>query len=143
MFAPSALWDRIGSVWEGTDQQPEADGGFALSVYSGGPFVLTGSQYPSQLAQLYPAISTFATRFVDWPSTPFIQTGYSVPAPGEVTTIARTLANPFGDRLFFAGEQTSPGFFGYMEGALLSGAVAARAIVRALCPDAVPTLSPA
>jgi monoamine oxidase len=70
-------------------------------------------------------------------------TGYSVPAPGEVTTIGRTLADPFGDRLFFAGEQACPGFFGYMEGALLSGVTAGRRIVQVLCPDAVPQVQTA
>jgi monoamine oxidase len=137
-LAPSALWDGIGSVWEGTDNQPDADGGFALSTYSGGPYVLDGTQYPGQLSQLYPSIATFATRFADWPNTQYVGTGYSVPALGEVTTIAQTLAGPFGDRLFFAGEQACPGFFGYMEGALLSGVTAARRIVQVLCPGAVP-----
>ena len=33
-------------------------------------------------------------------------------------TVARNLSRPFQGRLFFAGEQASPGFFGYMEGAL-------------------------
>ena len=129
-LAPSTLWDGIGSVWEGTDNQPEQDGGFALSVYSGGPYVFSSTQYPGQLSQLYPSVAPFATRFVDWPSTPHVLTGYSIPAPGEVTTIARTLADPFGDRLFFAGEQACPGFFGYMEGALLSGLTAGRTSYR-------------
>lgn len=137
-LAPSALWDGVGSIWEGTDTQPVGAGGYALSVYSGGPYVLAESQYPGQILALYPGIATFGERFVDWPSTPYIETGYSVPAPGEVTTVAAALAQPFGDRLFFAGEQASPGFFGYMEGALLSGVTAARAVVQALCPGAVP-----
>ena len=138
-LAPITLWDGIGSVWEGTDNQPEADGGFALSTYSGGQYVLNGTQYPGQLSQIYSSIAPLATRFVDWPSTQYVSTGYSVPALGEVTTIAQTLAGPFGDRLFFAGEQACPGFFGYMEGALLSGVTAGRRIVQVLCPGAVPT----
>ena len=142
-LAPSTLWDGIGSVWEGTDNQPEQDGGFALSVYSGGPYVLSSTQYPGQLSQLYPSVAPFATRFVDWPSTSHVLTGYSIPAPGEVTTIARTLADPFGDRLFFAGEQACPGFFGYMEGALLSGLTAGRRIVQVLCPGAIPQVQTA
>ena len=39
--------------------------------------------------------------------------------------------------LYFAGEQTSPGFFGYMEGALQSGGRAARDILHRVavpCP---------
>ena len=45
-LAPSALWDGIGSVWEGTDNQPEKDGGFALCVYSGSPYVFEQHAVP-------------------------------------------------------------------------------------------------
>jgi monoamine oxidase len=41
--------------------------------------------------------------------------------------------------LYFAGEQTYLGFFGYMEGALQSGARAARNLVAAVSPLAVGT----
>ena len=54
-----------------------------------------------------------------------------MPAPGQVTTIAKNLSSPFAGRLYFAGEQASPGYFGYMEGALTSGVLAAYRIAAA------------
>jgi monoamine oxidase len=129
MLAPSAKWDALGSVWDGTDKQPSTPE-FDLTVYSGGPFVLPGTSYPSQLATLYPTGTPAAQRFVDWPTTPFIMTGYGVPGLSEVTRIGPAQILPHGQWLYFAGEQTSMGFFGYMEGALQSGARAARDIVR-------------
>ncbi|MEA2495586.1 MAG: monoamine oxidase [Thermoleophilaceae bacterium] len=135
-LAPSALWDGLGAVWEGTDMQP-TEPEFGLSVYSGGPFVLTETDYPGRLAQIFPGYAPTAERFVDWPNTPGIMTGYSVPSPGQVTTVAQALAEPHGGRLYFGGEQSYVPFFGYMEGALQSGARAAREIIRVECPDAL------
>jgi monoamine oxidase len=134
-LAPSALSDQLGSLWEGTDKQPTGQGGFCLSVYSGGTYVLAEADYPAQIAQLYPSITPFATRFVDWPNIPGVMTGYSVPAPGEVTTVGSNLFAPFAERLHFAGEQSCLGFFGYMEGALQSGARAARTVLGVVCPQ--------
>ena len=69
-------------------------------------------------------------RFMDWPSDPWTKGSYSVPAPGEVTTIGPLLHKGCG-RLHFAGEHTCYAFVGYMEGALNSGiAVAKRLAVR-------------
>ncbi|MET9272064.1 FAD-dependent oxidoreductase [Kribbella sp. NPDC003557] len=139
-LAPSALWDRIGSVWEGTDRQTSGPAA-CLSVYSGGGFVLDARRYQERLEDLYRGYAAQRPRisFADWPSEPWVRTGYSIPAPGEVTTIAPNLTKPFGNRLFFAGEQASPGFYGYMEGALTSGVLAAYRIVNAVwasCRDA-------
>ena len=135
-LAPSALWDGLGSVWEGTDAQPTVPE-FGLSVYSGGPHVLGEGDYPNRLSQIFPDYGPTAERFVNWPTTPGIMTGYSVPAPGQVTTVGQALAEPHGDRLFFAGEQSFVPFFGYMEGALQSGARCAREIIRSVCPEAL------
>ncbi|SAL06187.1 monoamine oxidase [Caballeronia calidae] len=132
-LAPTAKWDELGSVWEGTDSQGPALP-IDLTVFSGGPYVLPASAYPGRLATLYPAKSPDGTptaqHFMDWPNEPFIGTGYAVPGVGEVTTISPNQIAPHAQRLYFAGEQTSPGFFGYMEGALQSGARAARDIVK-------------
>jgi monoamine oxidase len=125
---PNAKWDELGSVWEGTDKQrtpPE----FCLTVFSGGPHVLPESRYAPGLATLVPGGTATDTQFVDWPTVPFVESGYGVPAPGEVTTIQRRQLLPHAYWLYFAGDQTSSGFFGYMEGALQSGARAARDIV--------------
>jgi monoamine oxidase len=131
-LAPSVKSDQLGSVWEGTDNQPGPPW-FDISVFSGGQFVLPGGSYPIQLTQLYPTRTTSpgSEQFIDWPSAPFIRTGYAVPGVGQASTILPALMQPHLGRLYFAGEQTSPGFFGYMEGALQSGARAARDIVLA------------
>jgi monoamine oxidase/subtilisin family serine protease len=152
-YAPSVLSDRIGSVWESTDRQATGEpSGFGLSVYSGGSYVRDATAYQAGLAMLYPGYRTEVRRseLVDWPTVPWIMTGSSVPAPGQVTTVARRLSEPFRGRLFFAGEHASPGFFGYMEGALEAGAYVADRIraaapallsVRSAAP--VPVLVPA
>ncbi|MEB3319305.1 MAG: FAD-dependent oxidoreductase [Cyanobacteriota bacterium] len=56
--------------------------------------------------------------------------GYSAPAQGEVTRVFPNLERGWKDKLFFAGEYASPGFYGYMEGGLNSGAVLARRLAR-------------
>jgi monoamine oxidase len=66
---------------------------------------------------------------MDWPSDPWTQTGYSFPAPGQVTTVGPILRQGLG-RLHFAGEHTCFAFVGYMEGALNSGVALARRIAK-------------
>lgn len=134
--APTAKWDELGSIWEGTDNQGNAPP-FDLTVFSGGPYVLPEPEYAKRLALLYPPRQPpegvpVATQFIDWPKVPFIQTGYAVPGLGQVTTVMPRLFKPYAKCLYFAGEQCSPGFFGYMEGALQSGARAAREILLEL-----------
>jgi monoamine oxidase len=68
-------------------------------------------------------------RFMDWPSDPWSKASYSFPAPGQVTAQGPTLRQGIG-RLHFAGEYTSYAFMGYMEGALNSGAAAAKRIAE-------------
>lgn len=128
-LAPTAKWDELGSVWEGTDNQgtkPEFD----LTVFSGGSFVQLPAQYSKMMSTLYPAAKAKVTRMVDWTKEPFIETGYAVPGLRQITTVSPNQIVPHMERLYFAGEHTSPGFFGYMEGALQSGARAARDIVK-------------
>jgi monoamine oxidase len=134
-LAPKALSDTIGSVWESTDKQPASKKGFGLAVYSGGTYVLDDATYQARLtAELYPKYPANLKRhqLVDWPNQPWIMTGYSIPGPGQVTTVAKNLRTPYLGRLFFAGEQASPGFFGFMEGALQSGVLASEQIVYAV-----------
>jgi monoamine oxidase len=68
-------------------------------------------------------------RYMDWPGDAWTKGAYSFPAPGQVTTQGPTLRQGLG-RLHFAGEHSSYGFVGYMEGALESGASAARRIAQ-------------
>lgn len=130
-LAPLAKWTELGSVWEGTDKQSKEIPGFDLTVFSGGPFVLPAAKYPTQLTALYPTRGASLTgeQLVNWPAERFIETGYAVPGVGQASTVMPALMEPHADRLYFAGEQASPGFFGYMEGALQSGARAARDII--------------
>lgn len=135
-LAPVTKSDRIGSVWEATDKQRPARG-YGLAVYSGGRCVLTAADYSSRLDNLYPDYlkNRLAYQLVDWPNEPFIMSGYAAPRRGEVMSVVKNLNGSFQNRIFFAGEQVSPGFFGYMEGALQSGLHAAGRVAVAARRD--------
>jgi monoamine oxidase len=66
-----------------------------------------------------------------WASDPFARGGYSHALPGHADKRA-VLAAPVDDRLFFAGEATSPNFFSTAHGAHDSGARAAKEVLKAL-----------
>lgn len=68
-------------------------------------------------------------RLYDWVGDPWTLGSYSNAAPGQVTSQGPILRAGLG-RLHFAGEHTSYGFAGYMEGALRSGAAAARRLAK-------------
>jgi monoamine oxidase len=82
-------------------------------------------------AQDYPASADGPGTFVDWPGDPLTGCGYSCPAPGQVTTAGPLLTSMYAQRLAFAGEHTVMAMFGYMEGALESGFLAAQRILAA------------
>jgi monoamine oxidase len=138
-LAPELLSDGpVSLTWHGTDGQ--AGPGEALVAFSGGPAAdicreWTATQrdknYLAELGKVYRGIgaSFVRARFMDWPSDPWAKASYSFPAPGQVTTQGPTLRQGIG-RLHFAGEYTSYAFMGYMEGALNSGAAAARRIAE-------------
>lgn len=144
---------KLGQVWEGTDNQTFVSGqGAVLSVFAGPliptPMTAGGRAFRSPnrsecidglkaLYKKYPANPKLL--FIDWPNEPFIRTGYASPSKGQVLTVGRTLARAYRDRLFFAGEHTHMGCFGYMEGALRSGERAAQLLMRQVCgPIATP-----
>jgi monoamine oxidase len=140
--APSAIDSQFGSVWEGTDNQMGREN-FDLTVFAGGPraAAVTGdpeAYFTRGISQLYADFSRYYVHhrvqesYADWPHEPHIRTGYSCPAPGQVTGAVRQLnTRPLLGKIFFAGEHVSPGFFGYMEGALQSGILAAYRIAEA------------
>jgi monoamine oxidase len=66
-----------------------------------------------------------------WLQDPWARGSYSYALPGHAEDRA-TLAQPVDDRLFFAGEATSPNFFSTAHGAYLSGLVAAEAALASL-----------
>ncbi len=134
---PDLLSDGpVSLTWHGTDGQRGP--GEGLVAFSGGPAADTcrewnpaerTEQYLAELQAIYPDVRRgfVRARFMDWPSDPWVKASYSFPAPGQVTAQGPTLRRGIG-RLHFAGEYTSYAFMGYMEGALQSGAAAARRI---------------
>jgi hypothetical protein len=130
--APSGMSDQLGQTWEATENQALTSQGIALSAFAGGAFVPTSDaekRFSMQLLKLYPGYTARATRYVDWRNVTWIETGYSCPKVSQVTTIGKFLSVPYRQRLYFAGEHTCMAYFGYMEGALQSGARVAKAIL--------------
>ncbi|MGH7214931.1 MAG: flavin monoamine oxidase family protein, partial [Tepidisphaeraceae bacterium] len=136
-LAPDSMTDGdVSMTWEGTDNQ-EPDDGAALNCFSGGRASEACRAYPDaasrdkayaeQLEKLYPGFGEnfVQSRFMNWPSDPWVMASYSFPAPGEVTKVGPMLHKGLG-KLHFAGEHTSYKFIGYMEGGLNSGATVAR-----------------
>jgi len=137
-LGPDSLSDGpVPLTWHTTQHQKVQGAGTV--AFSGGPAAdLCRSWSPTErtanylaaLKGMYPALpaSFERGRFMDWPSDPWVKGSYSFPAPGEVTTIGPQLQQPLAGRLFLAGEHTCYAFVGYMEGALQSGARAAKRI---------------
>ena len=140
-MAAARLLDAVGQgeSWEGTDPAQTPAGPVELSVFAGGPAATEAvarlgdgtlnEWYARMLEALYPGYRDhlLSTKAQAWPVTEWIETGYSCPAPGQVTSVAPRLAQRaarFNDKLVFAGEQACPAFFGFMEGALESGLIA-------------------
>ena len=136
-LAPELMTDGpVSLTWHATDGQ--AGAGEALVAFSGGPAAETcrgwtaterNENYLAELQKVYRAVrpSFVRARFMDWPGDPWTKASYSFPAPGQVTGQGPILREGIG-RLHFAGEYSSYAFMGYMEGALNSGAAAARRI---------------
>lgn len=139
-LAPDSLTDGpISMTWEGTDNQP-GDEGASLNCFSGGPASEMAraippserdARYAEMIGSLYPGFKDafVKSRFMDWPADPWTQTGYSFPAPGQVTTVGPLLRKGLG-KVHFAGEHCSYKFVGYMEGALNSGASLAKRLAQ-------------
>lgn len=144
-LAATSATDTFGMSWEGTDNQTELPGqDVELSVFAGGETAARALDAPDpaawftpRLEQLYPAysVNAVASRFMAWPREPWTRAGYSCPRPGQVCTVGPFLREPYRERLWFAGEHACLAFFGFMEGALQSGVIAARGIcARARIP---------
>ena len=63
-----------------------------------------------------------------WPSHPFSMGSYICPTVGQKTSFLGVEADPV-DNVFFAGEHCGGDFSGFMNGAALSGRVAAEGIL--------------
>lgn len=137
-LGPDSLSDGpVHITWHTTQHQKVAGAG--VVAFSGGPAAdmcrswsptERNANYLSALKMMYPALDASFERahFMDWPSDPWVKGSYSFPAPGEVTTLGPQMQQPLAGRVFLAGEHTCYAFVGYMEGALQSGARAAKKI---------------
>jgi monoamine oxidase len=147
-LAPTAISNRFGVTWEGTDNQIAPVGESAhLSLFAGGDVAQAALDqlasggatavhafYAAALGKVYKGYVSNLSQtpdFIDWPNDQWTAAGYSCPEPGQVCRAGPLLYKAFQKRLFFAGEHTCFAYFGYMEGALQSGRRAARAILRA------------
>ena len=72
-----------------------------------------------------------ATACTTWGRDPLVRGAYAAARPG-LSRCRADLARPLGERLFFAGEATSPEWFSTCHGAHLSGIATARAVAAAL-----------
>jgi monoamine oxidase len=140
--APAGMSDALGMTWEGTDNQMVVgDQGVELSVFAGGRWAEAALRAPDKrehfthgLDQMLPGYRRQASgpgRFIDWPNERWTRCGYSCATVGQVTTAGPLLASMYEERLAFAGEHTNMAMFGYMEGALQSGFLAAVRIQEA------------
>jgi len=146
-LSPNSTSERFGMTWEGTDNQMQAPGqNIRFALFAGGPAAERAlshydKNHPArlhhyydrrigQIYKTYPGSRARWPHFIPWPLEPWTWGGYSCPAPGEVTRIGKFLSEPFFRRLHFAGEHVCLPFFGFMEGALQSGVMAATAILR-------------
>jgi monoamine oxidase len=139
-LAPDFMSDGpVHLTWHSTLNQKVAGAG--VVAFSGGPAADTcrgwspAERTERYLATLSPVFTGLRAsferaRFMDWPSDPWVKGSYSFPAPGEVTTLGPQLQQPLGGRVYLAGEHTCYAFVGYMEGALQSGARAAKRIME-------------
>ncbi|MEB3238901.1 MAG: NAD(P)/FAD-dependent oxidoreductase [Cyanobacteriota bacterium] len=140
---PDALTDQaVGMTWRGGEPPARsAKEPACLTVFAGGQAAQAWlDRTPAQRRQLanqeldtlFPGFSRHTQQqiFRGWPSERYTRCGYSAPSPGQVTRVLPRLQGGWQDKLFFAGEYASPGFYGYMEGGLNSGALLAGRLAR-------------
>ncbi|ULQ51451.1 flavin monoamine oxidase family protein [Flavihumibacter fluvii] len=131
----------FGCGWDSSNMQSENEGCF--TVFGGGAFsdMVSNSQmklleenFTDGLNKIYPgskkAYNSKNIKYT-WAGNPFSKAGYSAMKKGQWSTLAGWEAEPVGN-LFFAGEQVSLDFQGYMNGAAKSGVLAADAIMHKL-----------
>ena len=131
----------FGCAWDSSLMQSETEGGY--TVFGGGNFMQMPCNeangkvlktFTSQIAEIYTDIqeaSTGKTLNFCWEKYPYSLAGYSSFKKGQWSTIAGWEAEPIGN-IYFAGEHTSLTFQGYMNGAALTGRLAAEKIAEIL-----------
>jgi monoamine oxidase len=127
-----------GAVWDGNEEQRGTSGILAL-LAGGSASDLTGDIVThdgvSGLAKTLEWLGSrdeplTASKQVRWESETWSRGGYAVFDPAFDPALRGWLAQPHG-RMFFAGEHTSLGSQGYMNGAVESGQRAAAEVVAA------------
>ena len=123
-----------GEVWETTDDQPGDAGVLTvlLSSHDGAAMMAlphTDDRVVDELDRVFPGLRGLVGERVqaDWTNDPYSLGAYVTFGPGQLSAATPHLHRRYGSMLL-AGEHTDA-WAGYMEGALRSGARAARAIV--------------
>jgi len=144
---PDSLSDQaVGMTWRGGEPSAAPSAATAkdpacLTVFAGGNAARQWLERTppdrrtlanQELDVLFPGFSAHNQQqiFCGWPEERWTRCGYSAPSQGQVTRVWPNLQRGWRDKLFFAGEYASPGFYGYMEGGLNSGAVLAGRLAR-------------
>jgi monoamine oxidase len=149
--------NRMGKVWMLVEEAPPATLGFG----PGNDLLFIAPQYelgraslmvgffapPSRLdssdrgavakavRQYFPRASVAAVDGHDWNSDPFSKGGWQTYRPGQLSRLHSALQAPEG-RVLFAGADIAVRWIGWMDGALETGARAARQALELLAPDA-------
>lgn len=92
------------------------------------------------MRQFAPDARVLATDVHEWRQDPYAKGGWYVPPPGVLSTSHSALGRPEG-RLSFAGADVAVRWIGWIDGALETGARAAREAERQIA-DRVPPVSP-
>jgi monoamine oxidase len=133
--------------WETSRLQTASPDGILTNFTGGDRGVAVGlgsaeeraAEFLAELEGIFPGVTAThngrIARF-HWPTNAFVKGSYACYRPGQYTTITGAEAEAEADgHLHFAGEHTSLDYQGYMEGAALSGAVAALAVADNLGVD--------
>ncbi|HEU0300088.1 MAG TPA: FAD-dependent oxidoreductase [Longimicrobium sp.] len=163
-LAPSGMSDQAGMTWEATDNQMALPGQsgpqYCLTLFTGGPIAQQAVGQAQQgspgfpdaffeplVEPMYPGFdrADAGGHFCCAPGdgVPYMMAGYSCPAPGQVTAphaSQQAYTTPHNGVVFLAGEHASPAWFGFMEGALESGFVAAVRVALAAGVDVPPSV---
>ena len=127
----------VGMVWETSRLQAGKSG--ILTNFLGGMDGVKASEKTnlkrmlSDLDVLWPGISQLHdgnSVMQHWPSAPLARGSYTSPKVGQYTSIFGSQSETeLKGKLIFAGEHTSPDWWGYMNGAIESGERAAREVL--------------
>ena len=129
--------ESFGCGWDSSQMQSDKEGSF--TVFGGGQFAndvnaqqqeKLSSHFVKGLDTIYPGVAKAYTgkniKFC-WAKSPVAKAGYSSYKVGQWSTLAGWEAVPVGN-IHFSGEHTSIEFQGYMNGAAVTGKMAAEQI---------------